>query len=69
MKYSLLFAVFIAFYCKTEAIDYSGTGQSVEDVTKGVFNKIPHNFLSFKEFFEASKNFIAGWPFTKVTIF
>ena len=67
MKYSMLTVVLIAFCGATEAIDFSGLGQSVVDISKGFAQHIPDSIIKPQELFEVGKNVIAGYPFNQVS--
>lgn len=44
-------------------ISFGDIGKSVSDTARGVASQIPKAIPSPKEFFELSKNVVAGYPF------
>ena len=67
MKFSLSLVVFVAFYSTTGAVDLSGIGHSMLDISKGLLKNIPNSIISGRDIFENGKNFIAGYPFNRVS--
>lgn len=68
MKLFLLCLILLKFSTSTESIDLKNIGKAAVDVTKSVAEKIPDVIPSPSEFFEYSKNVIAGYPFELVSV-
>lgn len=68
MKLFLLCLILLKFSTSTESVDLKNLGKAAVDVTKSVVEKIPDVIPSPSEFFEFSKNVIAGYPFELVSL-
>lgn len=68
MRIFLLCLLLLKLFSSSESINLKNIGKAAIDVTKGVAEKIPDVIPSPGEFFEYSKNVIAGYPFELVSL-
>lgn len=66
MKYILLVLLVCKLYAPTESFSLENVGTSAVNIAKGVAEKFPDVIPSAEDFFQSTKNLIAGYPFEKV---